>query len=195
MADAARTSGSPNPYQLNDAQFEAAVALLEQQRDNGALYWAHVQRPDRLVRRRRRRRRDDLAVPGQPDAGREAARSPGVLPGRGLDRLVGHLDDRQRKAKHPNCMYMWMDHMASAEANGQATVWFGEAPTSQAACDYAETLSPGPLRTDPRDRRGVLRARSGTGPRRRPTAPTPTRPRPARTRTPGSRPGPTLRGA
>ena len=47
------------------------------------------------------------------------------------------------KAKHPNCMYMWMDHMASAEANGQATVWFGEAPTSQAACDYAETLSPG----------------------------------------------------
>ena len=47
------------------------------------------------------------------------------------------------KAKHPNCMYMWMDHMASAEANGQATVWFGEAPTSQAACDYAETISPG----------------------------------------------------
>jgi putative spermidine/putrescine transport system substrate-binding protein len=33
--------------------------------------------------------------------------------------------------------------MMSAEANGQATVWFGEAPTSQAACDYAETLSPG----------------------------------------------------
>jgi putative spermidine/putrescine transport system substrate-binding protein len=47
------------------------------------------------------------------------------------------------KAKHPNCMYMWMDHMASAEANGQATVWFGEAPTSQQACDYAETISPG----------------------------------------------------
>jgi len=36
-----------------------------------------------------------------------------------------------------------MDHMMSAEANGQATVWFGEAPTSQAACDYAETIAPG----------------------------------------------------
>ena len=35
------------------------------------------------------------------------------------------------KAKHPNCMYLWMNHMASAEANGQATVWFGEAPTSR----------------------------------------------------------------
>ena len=46
-------------------------------------------------------------------------------------------------AKHPNCMYKWMNHMASAEANGQATVWFGEAPTSQQACDYAETIAPG----------------------------------------------------
>ena len=40
-------------------------------------------------------------------------------------------------------MYMWMDHMMSAEANGQATVYFGEAPTSQEACDYAETIAPG----------------------------------------------------
>ena len=36
-----------------------------------------------------------------------------------------------------------MNHMASAEANGQATVYFGEAPTSQEACDYAETIEPG----------------------------------------------------
>jgi putative spermidine/putrescine transport system substrate-binding protein len=48
-----------------------------------------------------------------------------------------------KNAKNPNCMYMWMNHMASAEANGQATVFFGEAATSQAACDYAETIAPG----------------------------------------------------
>jgi putative spermidine/putrescine transport system substrate-binding protein len=36
-----------------------------------------------------------------------------------------------------------MNHMASAEANGQATVFFGEAPTSPQACEYAETLAPG----------------------------------------------------
>jgi putative spermidine/putrescine transport system substrate-binding protein len=40
-------------------------------------------------------------------------------------------------------MYMWMDHMMSAEANGQATIYFGEAPTSQEACDYAETFEDG----------------------------------------------------
>ena len=48
-----------------------------------------------------------------------------------------------KDAAHPNCMLMWMDHMMSAEANAQATVWFGEAPTSQQACEYAETLAPG----------------------------------------------------
>ena len=31
--------GIKNPYQLNQAQFDAAIKLLEQQRDNGALYW------------------------------------------------------------------------------------------------------------------------------------------------------------
>ena len=67
--------GIKNPYQLNEAQFDAAIKLLEQQRDNGALYWGTLQRPDRLVRRRRRRRRDDLAVPGEPAPGREPARS------------------------------------------------------------------------------------------------------------------------
>jgi putative spermidine/putrescine transport system substrate-binding protein len=40
-------------------------------------------------------------------------------------------------------MYMWMDHMMSAQANGTATVFFGEAPTSPEACAFAETLSPG----------------------------------------------------
>ena len=47
------------------------------------------------------------------------------------------------EAAHPNCMYMWMNHIASAEANAQATVWFGEAPTSDAACEAAEAISPG----------------------------------------------------
>ncbi len=48
-----------------------------------------------------------------------------------------------KDAAHPNCMYMWMDHMMSAEANAQATIYFGEAPTSQQACDYAETFEDG----------------------------------------------------
>jgi putative spermidine/putrescine transport system substrate-binding protein len=48
-----------------------------------------------------------------------------------------------KSAAHPNCMLMWMDHMMSAEANAQATVWFGEAATSPQACEAAEALSAG----------------------------------------------------
>ena len=46
-----------------------------------------------------------------------------------------------KEAEHPEKLHAWMNHMASA-ANGQATVWFDEAPTSQQACDYAETYRP-----------------------------------------------------
>jgi putative spermidine/putrescine transport system substrate-binding protein len=133
--------GITNPYQLNDAQFAAAITLLEQQRDNGALYWGTYS--------------DQVAsyAAGEVVVGTswqfqvnlmQAEERPiaGILPDEGS---TGWSDTWMiaAKAKHPNCMYQWMDHIMSAEANGQATVWFGEAPTSSQACEYAETLSPG----------------------------------------------------
>ena len=41
------------------------------------------------------------------------------------------------KAKHPNCMYMWMNWIISPKANAQVAEWFGEAPANLKAC--AET--------------------------------------------------------
>ncbi len=99
------------------------------------------------------------------------------------------------KAKHPNCMLMWMDHMMSAEANGQATVWFGEAPTSPQACDVAEKLSPGHCEQTHADGRGLLRQDLVLDHPDRPTAPTPTRRPRARPRTTGSQAWTKLRGA
>ena len=130
-----------NPYQLNDAQFEAAIALLEKQRDAGALYWgtysdqvASYTAGDVTTGTSWQFQANLLQTEKQPIVA--------VLPDEGS---TGWSDTWMiaTKAKHPNCMYLWMNHMMSAEANGQATVWFGEAPTSQAACDYAETISPG----------------------------------------------------
>ena len=43
------------------------------------------------------------------------------------------------KAKHPNCMYMWMNHIISPKANAAVAEWFGEAPSNQKAC--AETAA------------------------------------------------------
>jgi len=133
--------GIENPYQLTQEQFDAAIALLEEQAANDPLYWGTYS--------------DQVSSFGAGDAvvgttwqfqvnllqGEEAPIE-AVLPEEGStgwsDTWMVHSE-----AEHPNCMYMWMDHMMSAEANGQATVWFGEAPTSQQACDHAETLAPG----------------------------------------------------
>ncbi|MCJ7710824.1 MAG: extracellular solute-binding protein, partial [Chloroflexi bacterium] len=133
--------GSTDPYQLTQAQFDAAVKLLEMQRDNGALYWGTAS--DQVtsfssggivVGTTWQYQVNTLLAESQPVAA--------ILPEEGS---TGWSDTWMiaTKAKHPNCMYLWMDHMMSAEANGQATVWFGEAPTSPQACEYAETLSPG----------------------------------------------------
>jgi putative spermidine/putrescine transport system substrate-binding protein len=133
--------GIDNPYQLTQPQFDAAIALLEKQRDAGALYWgtyadqvASYTAGDVTTGTSWQFQANLLQGDNQPIAA--------VLPDEGS---TGWSDTWMiaKNAKHPNCMYMWMDHMASAEANGQATVWFGEAPTSQQACDYAETIAAG----------------------------------------------------
>ena len=133
--------GITNPYQLNQEQFDAAVALLTAQRDAGALYWgtysdqiASYAAGDVVIGTSWQFMVGLMQGEGQPIAG--------VLPDEGS---TGWSDTWMiaKEAKNPNCMYLWMNHMASAEANGQATVWFGEAPTSPQACEYAETISPG----------------------------------------------------
>lgn len=133
--------GIKNPYQLNDAQFAAAIALLEEQNANGAVYWGSwgdqlnsLAAGDVVVGTTWQFQINLLQAEGEPIAG--------VLPDEGS---TGWSDTWMiaKEAAHPNCMYLWMNHMMSAEANGMATVWFGEAPTSPQACEYAETLSPG----------------------------------------------------
>jgi putative spermidine/putrescine transport system substrate-binding protein len=133
--------GIKNPYQLNKAQFDAAVKLLEQQRDNGALYWGTASDQitsfssgDSIIGTTWQYQVNTLQADKQPVAA--------VLPDEGS---TGWSDTWMiaSKAKHPNCMLMWMDHMMSPTANAQATVWFGEAPTSPQACAEAEKLSPG----------------------------------------------------
>ena len=137
--------GITNIYQLNDAQFTAAVDLLKTLNSNHPLYWGtsadQVQSytsGDVVVGTTWQYQVNQLQGANQPVVG--------ILPDEGS---TGWSDTwmLSSKAKHPNCMLMWMDWMMSPMANALATIWFGEAPTSQAACDYAETISPGHCQT------------------------------------------------
>ena len=40
------------------------------------------------------------------------------------------------EAKHPNCMYMWMNHIIDPKTNAAVAEWFGEAPANEKACQF-----------------------------------------------------------
>ena len=134
--------GIENPYQLNQDQFDASIALLEDLDANDPLYWglaadqiASLDSGDVVV-----------GTTWQYMVNNATAPLEATLPEEGS---TGWSDTwmMYSEAEHPNCMLMWMDHMMSPEANAQATVWFGEAPTSDAACEAAEEISPGHCET------------------------------------------------
>jgi putative spermidine/putrescine transport system substrate-binding protein len=134
--------GIENPYQLNQEQFDAAVALIEELNANDPLYWGLA--ADQIGSFES----GDVVVGTTWQYQVNTAQAPleATLPEEGS---TGWSDTwmMYSEAEHPNCMLMWMDHMMSPEANAQATVWFGEAPTSDAACEVAEGLSPGHCET------------------------------------------------
>ena len=133
--------GITNPYQLSQEQFDAAIALLEELDANDPLYWgsytdqiSSYASGDVVVGTTWPLQVNLLQADGAPvDA---------ITPEEGT---TGWSDTwmMAAEAEHPNCMLMWMNHMMSPEANSQATVYFGEAATSEEACAAAEELSPG----------------------------------------------------
>ena len=60
------------------------------------------------------------------------------------------------KAKHPNCMYMWMNYIISPKVNAEVAEYFGEAPAQELACE--ETTEQELLQEIPRRRPGLLEA-------------------------------------
>jgi putative spermidine/putrescine transport system substrate-binding protein len=131
--------GIENPYQLNDEQFEAAVDLLEEQRPLVGEYWSEAAKQisafaneDATVGTTWQYQYFELEGAGEPVAASPA--SQGFLPSEGA---TGWSDTWMisSEAKHPNCMYMWMNHIVSPKANAQVAEYFGEAPAQRLACD------------------------------------------------------------
>jgi putative spermidine/putrescine transport system substrate-binding protein len=135
--------GIKNPYELDEDQFNAAVDLLKQQNQIIGEYWSTATQQIESFDAG-----DMLAGTTWQYQVNQLADSPvaATLPEEGS---TGWSDTWMisSHAKHPNCMYKWMDWIISPTANAMATVWFGEAPVSQKACDEAEKLSPGHCET------------------------------------------------
>jgi putative spermidine/putrescine transport system substrate-binding protein len=130
--------GIENVYELDDKQFQAAVDLLKQQRSIIGEYWSDYTKEqaafnngDTVVGTTWQVIANLIEADGKVEVGT-------TLPKEGS---TGWSDTWMisTKAKNPNCMYMWMDHIISPEANAQVAEWFGEAPSNRKSC--AETAN------------------------------------------------------
>jgi putative spermidine/putrescine transport system substrate-binding protein len=124
--------GIDNPYQLNDEQFQASVDLLKGLAPNVGEWWADYAKQIQSYANK------DVVIgttwPYQVNT-LTADKQPvkGIKPKEGT---TGWSDTWMiySKAQHPNCMYLWMDHMISPEAQALVAEGFGEAPVNLKAC-------------------------------------------------------------
>lgn len=128
--------GITNPYALDADQLAAAVELLKTQRTLIGEYWS-----DYLVQAQSFTTGDTVVGTSWQVITNvlqgESAPVEAVLPEEGS---TGWSDTWMIASETPNvnCAYAWLDHMADPETNALATGYFGEAPSSDAACEYRE---------------------------------------------------------
>ena len=125
--------GIDNPYALKQNQFDAAVDLLKQQKSLIGEYWADYLKAatafqtGSLV----------LGSGWQLNANTANLDKPGtaetVLPKEGAT-AWSDTWMISSKAKHPNCMYKWMNYVTTPEVQAQVAEYFGEAPANPKAC-------------------------------------------------------------
>ena len=139
--------GIEDPYELNQEQFDAAIDLLKQQSEHVGEYWSDYTKEisafangDSSVGTTWQVIANLLNADGSPEEV--------VLPEEGA---TGWSDTWMisSEAENPNCMYKWMDHIISPEANAAVAAWFGEAPSNPKACAEIANL-PAAYGADPK---------------------------------------------
>ncbi|MCU1395247.1 MAG: spermidine/putrescine transporter substrate-binding protein [Ilumatobacteraceae bacterium] len=124
-----------NPYALDQDQFNAAIDLLKKQKAMTTQYWS-------LYTDQQTALESGTVLAGttwQVIVGLAQADKAKIAAVKTKEGATGWSDTWMisSKAKHPNCMYMWMNHIISPEANAAVAQWFGEAPSNAKACALA----------------------------------------------------------
>ena len=131
--------GISDPYELNQEQFDAAIALLNNQRELVTRYWhdAYVQMDDF-------RNEGVVASTSWPFQVNllqfEEQPIGSVIPVEGAtgwaDTTMMHIN-----APHPNCAYMWLEHSLDPKLQGDLAAWFGSNPAVPAGCTSSDLLT------------------------------------------------------
>ena len=129
--------GITDPYELDQAQFDAAVELLTQQADLIGAYWAlYTDEITGFV--------DGSMVIGQAwpvnlSYAELEAPVDAVEPSEGM---TGWADTWMisANAPHPNCMLKWMDWTMQPATQAQVGIYYGAAGSNVASCDAIRSL-------------------------------------------------------
>ncbi|MDT4911342.1 MAG: putative spermidine/putrescine transport system substrate-binding protein [Pseudonocardiales bacterium] len=129
-----------DPYSLTPKQLDAAIALLKQQSQNVGEYWADYNKEVQAFESGTSVVGTTWQVIANTINGGKKTTVKTVLPKEGA---TGWSDTWMiaAKAKHPNCMYKWMDWIVSPKANAQVAEFFGEAPAQTKACEQTSDKS------------------------------------------------------
>ena len=119
---------------MDDKQFDAAVDLLKQQREVIGEYWSDYTKEQAAFTGG-----DSVVgttwqvIANLVQADKKSPPVEAILPKEGS---TGWSDTWMisSTAKHPNCMYRWMNHIVSPKANAAVAEWFGEAPANEKSC-------------------------------------------------------------
>jgi putative spermidine/putrescine transport system substrate-binding protein len=125
--------GIDNVYELDDDQFQAAVDLLKKQRAIIGEYWSDYTKEQAAFASGN----SVVGTTWQVIANLLAADKVEIETTLPKEGSTGWSDTWMiaSEAKHPNCMYMWMNHIISPEANAAVAEWFGEAPSNSKSCE------------------------------------------------------------
>ena len=123
-----------DPYELDDDQFNAAVDLLKKQRPQLGEYWTDAAKQITAFTNKDQ----VLGTTWQYQVNTLQASKPpvpvkAILPKEGS---TGWSDTWMisSSAKHPNCMYKWMNSITSPKSQALVAEYFGEAPANPKAC-------------------------------------------------------------
>ncbi len=126
-----------DPYSLDQTQFDAAVQLLKDQKPLIGEYWSDYLKYEEAVTKGS----IVLGTTWQTIANTLTAAAPPVnvktvLPKEGST-AWSDTWMLSSKAKHPNCVYKWMNWVSSPAIQAQIAQYYGQAPANLKACTIA----------------------------------------------------------